>query len=441
MDIPTYGIWFGLIGLLIFINVFFALSETALMESHKSRLERLADDGNRDAVHALKILEKPESATAVIQIGITLMSILLGTTAGVLLTPYIDERLPWLPYSEIFSLTISILIVTYLTLVLSESLPRRIAMQDPERTLMHCQHTLRKLIFWSKPVVAVLSGSASVILSIFGINNKIDDTVTEDEVKDLIEQGTEDGTFEKTEQAMVDRIFHMSDQKAYSLMTARTQMLWLDLEDSTEHNLKLVRQTSDLIIPVGRGSLDDFCGVVYAKDLLNAAIEHRAINLNDFIRKPLFVPRSMDTLKVLEQFRKTGSQEAMVMDEYGGVVGFITLRDILLELIGDNSIDEPEPMHIIPNGDNQWQIDGLCSIDDFKEKFDIDELPAEEEDHYQTMGGFATSQFGYIPNVGESFTWDEFTFKIIKLDRYRIDKMQCNREEKAVEPVDEEDLE
>lgn len=438
MDIPIAGLWFVLIALLIFINAFLALSETALLESHKSRLEKLADDGNRDAHYALRLLDNPDPANAVIQFGITLVSILLGASAGIILTPYIDSYMGWIPYGEPISFIISIVAMTCFTLVLSESLPRRIAMQSPERTLMSCQHTLRRLIYWTRPIVSFLSGSASVILGTFGMNNQIDDTVTEDEVKDLIEQGMEDGTFEKTEQAMVDRIFHMSDQKANALMTARTQMEWLDLEDSTEHNLRLIRENSDLIIPVGRGSLDDFCGVIYAKDLLNAAIEHKAIDLNDFIRKPLFVPRSMETLKVLEQFRKTGNQEAMVMDEYGGVVGFITLRDILLELIGDNSIDDTEPQHIVYNGGNKWQIDGLCDIDDFKKKFDIDELPAEEDDHFQTMGGFATSQFGYIPKEGEKFTWEEFTFEIVKLDRYRIDKIKCiieKKEELVVEDL------
>ena len=322
MDNPSIPLIITIICILIFINAFFALSETALFESHKSRLEKLADDGNKDALRALKILEDPEPAETVIQIGITLISILLGTVSGVLIADFIDKKIldiymEHLPLHGPISLAISITAVTYLTLMLSEFIPRRLALQTPERTLMKCQKTLRRLIFWTKPIVGILSLSAKVILNILGISHKVEDTVTEDEVKDLIEQGTEDGTFEKTEQAMVDRIFHMSDQKAYSLMTARTQMVWLDLEDSTEHNLNIIKSNPDLIIPVGSGSLDDFCGVIYAKDLLDAAIDHQKLDINNFIRKPLFVPRSMETLKVLEQFRKTGHQEAMVMDEYG----------------------------------------------------------------------------------------------------------------------------
>lgn len=427
MDTP-YPLWISLIFLFIFINVFFSLAETSLNESHKSRMERLLDDGEPEAKAALELLERPEAANTVIQIGITFMSILIGVSASTILAPFMEPYLAILPYADFLALPLSIIIITYLTLMLSEFLPNRIAMQDPERTLIHCQRSLRKLIFLAKPVVCLLSLSSKLLLSIFGLNLKVDDTVTEDEVKDLIEQATEDGTFEKKEQNLVDRVFHMSDQTAYSLMTPRTQMMWLDLEDTLEQNLALIRATSDTIIPVGRESLDDFCGVIYIKDIFNAALDNKPLDLTEFIRKPMFIPRSMETFRVLEQFQETGIHEAVVLDEYGGVIGFITLHDILLELIGDtNNINEPEPAQITAREDNRWNIEGLCSIDDFKEKFDIDdELPEEEHDHYQTMGGFVTSLFGYIPKKGESIQWEDFTFEIARLDRYRIDKIICS---------------
>lgn len=427
MDTP-YPLWISLIFLFIFINVFFSLAETSLNESHKSRMERLADDGEPEAKAALELLERPEAANTVIQIGITFMSILIGVSASTILAPFLTPYLAILPYADYLALPLSIIIITYLTLMLSEFLPNRIAMQAPERTLIHCQRSLTKLIFLAKPVVCLLSLSSKLLLSIFGLNLKVDDTVTEDEVKDLIEQATEDGTFEKKEQNLVDRVFHMSDQTAYSLMTPRTQMMWLDLEDTLEQNLALIRATSDTIIPVGRESLDDFCGVIYIKDIFNAALDNKPLDLTEFIRKPMFIPRSMETFRVLEQFQETGIHEAVVLDEYGGVIGFITLHDILLELIGDtNNINEPEPAQITAREDGRWNIEGLCSIDDFKEKFDIDEeLPEEEHDHYQTMGGFVTSLFGYIPKKGESIQWDDFTFEIARLDRYRIDKIICS---------------
>ena len=433
MDTP-YPLWLVLIFCLILVNVFFSLSETSLNESHKSKLERMADDGDSRALRALKLLERPERANAVIQTGITFVSILIGVSTSVILAPCIKGYIYLMPYAEELSLGISVIIVTYLTLMLSEFLPTRIAMQHPEQTLMKCEKALSRLIFCTRPVVALLSNSARLLLSMLGISVKIDDTVTEDEVKDLIEQATEDGTFEKKEQNLVDRVFHMSDQTAYSLMTPRTQVMWIDLTDSLEQNLTLIRATSEAIIPVGRESLDDFCGVIYIKDVFNAALDNQPLDLTQFIRKPMVIPRSMESFRILEQFQETGIHEAAVLDEYGGVIGFITLQDILLELIGDtNNINEPELAQITSRDDNSWNIDGLCSIDDFKDKFDIDELPDEDQDHYQTMGGFVTALFGYIPKKDESVQWEQFIFRIEGLDKYRINKIICTLQEQEKE--------
>ncbi len=283
----------------------------------------------------------------------------------------------------------------------------------------------------ARPFVGFLSSSANAVMLLIGVNPQIDDAVTEDEVKDLIEQGTEDGIFEKTEQDMVDRIFHMSDQTAYSLMTPRLQMNWLDIEDPAEYNLRLIRKSADTVFPVGDGSLDNFLGVIYAKDLLNASIDGKKIDLASFIKKPMFIPRAMETFRVLEKFRESSVHEAVVLDEYGGVIGFITLGDIAEEIIGDiERRDEPENPQITARSENSWYIDGLCSIDDFKEKFDIDELPNEIKDHYQTMGGFMTSNFGYIPKVGEKFIWNDFTFEILRLDRARVAKLMVMQGQK-----------
>lgn len=426
MDTPHPAIIITIACMLIFLNMFFSLAETALTESHKSKLEKMADENIPGASTAIQLLEKPEHANVVIQTGITLNSILLGVCTSVFVSPMVGQLIGFLPYHDTLALIISIVTVTYLALLLSEFLPNCIAMQHPEATLLRCQGVLLSVIKLTRPFTAVLETSAKLFLSLFGISTNFEDTITEDEVKDLIEQATEDGTFEKAEQDLVDRVFHMSDQTAYSLMTPRTQMEWLDMDDSLEHNLDLIRNSAATIIPVGRESLDDFCGVIYTRDILNAALDKKTLELEQFIRKPMFIPRSMETFRVLEQFKDTGIHEAVVMDEYGGVIGFITMQDILLELIGDaGNPSEQEPLQIVPKEDNTWYIEGLCSIDDFKKKFDIDELPDEEQDHYQTMGGFVTSLFGYIPKKGETVEWSSFTFEIMRLDRYRIDKLIC----------------
>ena len=282
----------------------------------------------------------------------------------------------------------------------------------------------RWLATFSAPWLLLTSGLSRLLLLLSGCNLQAQESVTEDEVKDLIEQGTEEGTFEKTEQAMVDNIFHMSDQTIYALMTPRPQMLWLDLADPLKHNLRLIRETAQNVFPVGRDSLDDFCGVIYAKELLNASLERKAMDLAQYIHRPMFVPRSMEVFRLLEKFRDSDIHEAVVLDEYGGVVGFITLNDILQKVIGDSSNSvEPEPVQFIPRDENSWYVDGLCPIEEFKKRFDLDVLPEEDHDHFQTLGGFLTSYFGYLPKVAESCEWNGVRFEIVDMDRARIDKI------------------
>ncbi|BEU87914.1 hemolysin family protein [Selenomonas sp. TAMA-11512] len=424
MDSP--GIIFPLIGafVLIFANGFFILSETALVESHKNRLEKLTEAGTPGAQAALLILENPAQLLLVVQIGITFTSILNGVLIGALITPILAAHFSF-PYAGEVALALSIIFITYLHLLIGEVLPQKISMQNPERYLMKYHTCLTTLELITRPAVACLTGAANFILLLIGINPQIDDSVTEDEVKDLIDQATEDGTLEKMEQTMVDHIFHMSDQTAYALMTPRTQVTWIDLEDSLAHNLSRIVEHDDTIYPVGRGSLDDFAGILHTKDLLTSALEAKDIDLILLLRTPLFVPRSMETFRVLEKFRESGTREAVVLDEYGGVIGFLTLDDIVEAIIGDTTkANEPDPVQLIPRSENSWFMDGLYSIDDFKGKFDLDELlPDEEKAHFQTMGGFLTSYFGYIPKVGEKCTWRNFDFEIIDMDRARIDKV------------------
>ena len=394
-----------LIVVLLLLNSFFSLIETALMESHRSRLERLADEGSEDAAAALAILEEPEDALSVAQIGITLMGVLLGAASGALLAPLMGALLaPFLPHATVLSLALSIVLMTYIMLLFGEFLPKKTAMQKPEEVLLNHHRALHRLTRLSRPLITLLSRSANLILLVLGLNPKFEDTVTEDEVKDL--------------------------------MTPRTQMLWLDLEDSLHHNLRVIRTHAQSIFPVGRENLDDFCGILYAKDLLNAALTHKSLELSQYLRKPMFVPRSMELFRLLEKFRETGIHEAMVLDEYGGVIGMITLDDIMSEVLGDSAHSAPsEPLAITPRDDHSWYVDGLYSIDDFKERFDIDKLPDEDHDHYQTMGGFLTSYFGYIPKVAEKAEWNGFTFEVVDMDRARIDKILVTKNERDEDPA------
>ena len=412
----------ALIILLAAVSGYFSMMETALIECHRGRLEKLSEDGNTDAHEVLQMLESSAPLT-VAQIGITFTGILAGVCA-ILTSPIIVAQIN---LSLLPSATIALCVTTFIFLLFGEFLPKHAAKRDPEFFLLNHYKTFRLIVKLMSPFVALLSTVAQGVAFVFGMNTARNDAVTEDEVIDLIEQGAEDGTIEKSEQEMVGRIFDVGDETAYSLMTPRVQIVWLDLDDDLEKNLQIVQDSPHTIFPVGIGSLDDCRGLIYAKDILDAVLKDgRTIDLHTLIRKANYVPRTMEAFRIVEKFRSSGITEAMVNDEYGGVIGFITLDDILGEIV-DISGDEVVDRQFTRNKDNSWTVDGLCDIDEFKERFNIETLPEEERDHFQTMGGFVTSRFGYIPKVGETCDWNGFRFKVKEMDGVRIGKILITR--------------
>ena len=413
-------------------NAYFAQVETALTASHRGRLERLAEGGDEDAAHALALLEHAARPIAMAQAGVTCTSLLMGLGIGLLVLPTFGRFLEHLlPGMEVYlaALVLSVLVMTVLTLLFGDFLPKQVAQQDPEGILMRSHRSIRLITrLTALPSAALVSVSRGLLL-IVGINPENRASATEDAVKDLMEQGTEDGTFEKAEQDMVDRIFHMSDQTASALMTPRTQIAWIDLAESHAEQLRVIRSAAHEVFPVAYENLDDFRGVIYAKELLDAALDGAEIDLAAYIRKPLFVPRTMEGLRVLEKFRTGAIHEAVVLDEYGGVVGFITMGDIMEEIIGSADDDAPASTRMGAEETANWVFDGLFPIDEFKEEFGIDELPDEDHDHFHTLGGFVTAQFGRIPKAGETCTWEDFTFEVLHMDRARVAQIRMTRTE------------
>lgn len=411
-------------------NAYFAQAETALTASHRGRLERLAEGGDRDAAAALALLEHPAPPLAMAQAGVTCTSLLMGLGIGLLTLPTFGRFLTkLLPGMEVYAaaLVLSLLVMTVLTLLFGDFLPKQVAQQNPEGILMRSHRSIRLLTrLTALPSAALVSVSRGLLLLV-GINPEQRTSATEDAVKDLMEQGTEDGTFEKAEQDMVDRIFHMSDQTASALMTPRTQIAWIDLAASRAEQLRIIRSTPHEVFPVACEDLDDFRGVVYVKELLDAVLGGAEPNLADYIRKPLFVPRTMEGLRVLEKFRTGSIHEAVVLDEYGGVVGFITMDDIMEEIIGSATGDAPASARMGAEETANWVFDGLFPIDEFKEEFGTGDLPDEDHDHFHTLGGFVTAQIGRIPKVGERCTWDTYTFEVLRMDRARVAQIRMTR--------------
>ena len=415
------GLPLALILFLVMMSGYFTLMKMAFVESHHGRLEKLTEDKN-----VFDIFESPERFISTAQIGLTSVKVISGLVT-IFFAPLISKF--FISIHFIIIAVICVAVVTFVILLFGEFLPSRIVKQAPEKYLIKYHVSFKWIAILMSPIIAIVSKCASALMILLGMNEEPEDTVTEDEVKELIEQGREDGTFEKEEQALVDRIFQLGDETAYSLMTPRTQIVWLDLSDPIEHNLKVIAKHNNEIIPVGNGSLDDCRGVLYTKDLLNVALTQKlkSLELTELLKKPIYVPRTMEAFRLLEKFRSTGVHEAMVLDEYGGVVGFITLNDLLTEIIGADSNTDTESTQFTMIGKDSWFIDGLYDIADFKKKFEIEELPEEEHDHYQTMGGFLTSYFGRIPSIGDRCEWNGLRFEIIGMDRARIDKVHVTK--------------
>lgn len=421
------GLWLIIIPVCLLFSAMLTLSETALQDSSKTSLERLEDEDYKGAKEALYILENPEPILESIQIGLTFFPVVTGISLTLYAAPLMAQYLPLGGYSTELSLLLSLAAATALYLIFGNYIPMKLALQAPEKVL--CRHSSNLLYFTRliSPLRTFLVLITDTVLTIFGINPHIDDSVTEDEVKDLLEQGAEDGIIEKNEQTMVERIFHMGDQTAYSLMKPRTQMEWLDLDDDPDDNLAFIRESKEDVFIVGKNSLDEFCGIIYAKDLLDSVLDGKPLDLAALVKKPLLIPRSMEPFRVVEKFRESGMHEGIVLDEFGGVIGYITYQDIIDEITAESAEEDEEGDPLEEIGDHVWQMEGLCSIDDFKERFDLEKLPDEERDHYQTMGGMVTALFGYIPRVGETTTWDEFTFEVMAMDRARIDKIRVTQ--------------
>ena len=415
------GLPLSLILISVMMSGYFTLMKISFTESHHGRLEKLTED---EAV--FDMFESPERFISTAQIGLTSVKVIAGLIT-IFFAPIISKL--FIAINFVITVAICVAIVIFVILLFGEFLPSRIVKQAPEKFLIKYHFSFKWIAILTSPITAIVSKCASSLMALLGMNEETEDTVTEDEVKELIEQGREDGTFEKEEQALVDRVFQLGDETAYSLMTPRTQIVWLDLSDPIEHNLKVIAKHKNEIIPVGNGSLDDCRGILHIKDLLNVALTQKlkTLELTELLKKPIYVPRTMEAFRLLEKFRNTGVHEAMVLDEYGGVVGFITLEDLLTEIVGADSNTDTESTQFIMIGKDSWFIDGLYDIADFKKKFDIEELPEEEHDHYQTMGGFLTSYFGRIPNVGDRCEWNGLRFEIIGMDRARIDKVRISR--------------
>lgn len=414
--------------LLIFLNGLFVMSEMAIVSVRKVRLQQQANQGSTNARVALDLANAPNQFLPTVQIGITLLAILSGafgeTTVSKRLEPVLQLIPSLAPYAQAIASVIAVLIITYLTLIIGELVPKRLALNNPEPIAASVAIPMRMLSTIGAPAVYLLSYSTDLILRILGIVPSTEPQVTEEEIKVLIEQGTEAGTFEEAEQEMVERVFRLGDRRVSALMTPRPDLVWLDLDDSVEENRQKMLGSGHSRFPVCQGGLDNVLGLVHVTDMLSRNLTGQQFDLSASLRRPLFVPESTRGLKVLELFKQSSNQIALVVDEYGVIQGLVTVNDILVELVGDlPSVEDEDEPQAVQREDGSWLLDGMLPVEDFFEIFGIEDSASEHKGSYHTMGGFVITNLGKIPTAAEHFEWNSLRVEVVDMDGNRVDKV------------------
>lgn len=429
------GFEVSIIFLLIIANGVFAMSEMAVVTARKPRLREWVNSGRTQAKAALELAEAPNRFLSTIQIGITLMGILAGAFAGRTVAMRLSDYLSRIPgmelYSEAVGLALTIIVITFISLIVGELVPKRIALIYPEGIATVVAVPMRMISKVSAPAVWLLTVTTEAVLGALSRRSTIEPPVTEEEIKALLRQGTKAGVFEESEKRMVEGVFSLGDKSASALMTPRSQVIWLDLGDSIDEIRTKLANSGHSRFPVGDGGLDNIVGIAQAKDLLTCTLAGETVDLKSSVHQPFFVPRSAPALQVLEMFKKSGRHIALVVDEYGSVEGLLTHHDILEAIAGEIPFGEkPLRPKALRRPDGSWLLDGMLSVEEFKEIFQLVSLPGEKRDVYQTLGGFLFTQMGRVPAESEHFEWGHLRFEIVDMDGKRIDKVVVTRAER-----------
>ena len=435
------GIEILIVVILIILNGLFSMTELAIINARKGLLEEKAEAGNRGARMAIELAEDPNEMFSTIQIGITLISIVTGLYSGATfsdpMATYIKEHILWLAdYADTVSPIFIVSLTTYLSLVIGELVPKRLAYNSPESIAIMMAIPMKYFATITKPFVALLSMSTTVLLKVLGVKHKEEAPVTESEINKMLVQGVELGAYEEEEPVLVENIFRLADLDASDIMTPRTQLTWIDINASDEDILETIMECNEHRIPVGDDSLDELKGLVSSVDVLAQQMKESHRPMKDILaycmRKPVLVPESLSLMKVLSTFREEGTHEAIVLDEYGGMSGMITFHDIMEEIVGLMPSGEEEKKdeenRILQREDGTYLVDGLISIEELKEYFEVDELlPGEEDDLYKTLGGFVTYLIGRIPKEANRCHYGPLQFEVMDMDNTRVDKVMVTR--------------
>lgn len=411
--------------LLVVANGVFAMSEIAVVSARKARLRTRAERGDAGARVALELAEQPNRFLSTIQIGITLIGILAGAYGGTTLAAPLGEYLARIPelarYSGQLALGIVVAAITFVSLVIGELVPKRIALLHPERIAAALARPMHYISVAATPLVVLLGATTDAVVRILGVKRPKEPPITEEELTLLIEQGTEAGVFEEQEQELVSRVFWLGDQRASSLMTPRQRVVWLDVDASDEEIRETLRKHRFSRYPVCRGSIDRVIGVVDVRDLVARAAGGETMDIRRVMRQPLLVPESIRALRLLELFRESGVHFAIVVNEFGGTDGVVTLNNVL-EAIAGGPV-EPEGEKFVRRPDGSWLVDGAVKMEEFWDALDLPERRTEGRRAHGTLGGFIVAHLGRLPAAGDSFEAFGLRFEVVDMDGRRVDKV------------------
>lgn len=411
---------------LVILNGIFSMSEIALVSSRKTKLEILSKNGDKRAQAALDLANSPNRFLSTVQIGITLISILTGIFSGDSLTSHLRTYLmEWglvERYADEIAVGLVVLIIGFVQLVLGELVPKRIGMANPEAIAKVMAAPMNILSKITSPFIWLLTKCSDLIFKILGIQ-MTENSVTEEEIKSMIQEGATGGAIEEIEQEIVQNVFHLGDRKITTLMTSRNEITMLDVDDSVQENKAKVMEYKHSVYPVCKDGVDNIIGLLYIKDLLGKDLEMELQNVDALLKEPLFIPENNHAYQALEKFREERIHIGIIIDEYGSVLGIITLNDILDALVGDISVDNEFSYEIHEREDGSFLVDASLPFDDFLAHFDIQINNRKEYTGFDTLGGFALNILKEIPDTGDKFEWGDYEFEIIDMDKNRIDKI------------------
>jgi len=416
---------------LIVLNGLFAMSEIALVTARKSRLQRLAEGGDKSAAVAMRLGEDPTQFLSTVQIGITAIGIMNGIVGEAALAGPLAHMLHGLGLDEkssaVTATTLVVVVITYFSIVVGELVPKRIAQFNAEGIARLIAGPISVLAKLSRPFVFLLSASTNGILRLMGKKELSGANLTEEDIHSILAEGSQTGLLEKQEHEIMRNVFRLDDRQIASLMTPRSEIIYLDIEQPLEGNLENLINSDHSRYPVCRGGVHNTIGIITAKRLLKQRMKGESTNIEEYLQPAIFVPESLTGMKLLEQFRESGVQMVFVVDEYGEILGLITLQDVLEALAGEFKPRDPEDVWAVQREDGSWLLDGLIPIPELKDRLHLKGVPEEHKGRYNTLSGMMMWLIGNLPRTSDVAEWEGWKLEVIDLDGNRIDKVLASR--------------